>query len=78
MLSWLLALLIKPLFVGAFALAYYVVVYRGSHWLGRFIPDPLFDFLFRERGCFDPRRGLPAVRSGNRRRPHNTGQRLLK
>lgn len=77
--SWLLALLLKPLFVAVFAFAYFVVVYRGSLLLGRLIPGPMYDFLFRERGCFDPRYGLPAVRPGRRAgtRPSNSHKRLL-
>lgn len=61
-MAWLLALLLKPLFVVGFVYAYYLIVYRGSLWLGRFITNPsLFDFLFRERGGFDARYGLTAT-----------------
>lgn len=82
-MSWWIALLLKPLFVAAFAFAYYVIVYRGSHVIGWFITSPrLYDFLFRERGRWDRRFGLPAVHPRNRSRsgarPSDTQERLLK
>lgn len=65
MSAWLLALLIKPVMAYAFVVAYFFVVYRGSHLLGKLITSPrLYDFLFRERGIFDRRYGLPAVKHG--------------
>lgn len=80
-MAWLLALLLKPLFVVGFVYAYYLIVYRGSLWLGRFITNPsLFDFLFRERGCFDARHGLPATQSrrgGVGAQSRRTNKRLL-
>lgn len=52
---WLIALLVKPLALIAIVAIYYVVVYKGSHLLGRFLPDGrLKDFLFRERGSHCP------------------------
>lgn len=49
--AWVLALLMKGAAVVLLAFAYYVVVYRGSQFLGRFIPDgKLKEWLFRERG----------------------------
>lgn len=54
-MDWALAVLLKLPIAVALALAYYVVVYRGSLWLGRFIKNPrLYDFLFRERGHQGP------------------------
>lgn len=51
MSSWQWTLLLKPLAVLFVALCYYVLVYKGSHFLGRLIPDgKVKDFLFRERG----------------------------
>lgn len=51
MSGWLLALAMKSVAVLGLAFAYYVVVYRGSQWLGRFIPEGrLKEALFRERG----------------------------
>lgn len=48
--SWAMALLMKGVAAVGIAAAYYVVVYRGSHLIGRFIKNPrLYDFLFRER-----------------------------
>jgi hypothetical protein len=81
MSAWLLALLIKPAMAYAFVAVYFFVVYRGSHLIGNLITSPrAYDFLFRERGMFDRRYGLPAV---NRRRrdvgagPRYTDQRAL-
>ncbi len=35
----------------ALVFAYYVVVYKGSHLIGRFIPEgKVKEWLFRERG----------------------------
>lgn len=49
--NWVLALVLKGAAVLLLAFCYYVVVYRGSHFLGRFIPDgKLKEWLFRERG----------------------------
>lgn len=76
-MAWLLALLLKPLFVVGFAFAYYLLIYRGSLWLARFIPDPLFSFLFRERGRFDPRRGLAPIRPSRGARSGNPNQGLF-
>lgn len=78
-MAWLVALLLKPLFVVGVTYAYHLLVYRGSLWLSRFIPDPLFDVLFRERGCFDRRYGLAPIRPHRtaRARPRNSNQRLL-
>ena len=51
MQAWWVALLFKGVAAVAILFAYYVVVYRGSHFIGRFIPDGKFkDALFRERG----------------------------
>jgi hypothetical protein len=51
MQSWVVALLLKGVAAIAVAFAYYVIVYRGSHVLGRYIKNPkLYDFLVRERG----------------------------
>lgn len=49
--NWVLALLLKGAAIMLLAFGYYVVVYKGSHVLGRFIPDgKLKEWLFRERG----------------------------
>lgn len=49
--NWVLALLLKGAAILLLAFGYYVFVYKGSHVLGRFIPDgKLKEFLFRERG----------------------------
>lgn len=49
--GWSWGVLLKPVIVAGLALAYYFVVYRGSKWLGRFIPEGRFkEALFRERG----------------------------
>lgn len=57
MSEWIVALLLKSVAAVVIAFAYYVIVYRGSHFLGRFIKNPkLYDFLFRERGHSDPSR----------------------
>lgn len=49
--GWLIALLMKGSAVVLLAFLYYVFVYKGSHFLGRFIPDgKIKDALFRERG----------------------------
>lgn len=49
--GWVLALLLKGSAVVLLALFYYVVVYKGTQLLGRFIPEGrIKDFLFRERG----------------------------
>lgn len=81
MSAWLLALLIKPVMAYAFVAAYFFVVYRGSHLIGRLITSPqAYDFLFRERGMFDRRYGLPAVKRTRRdvaSRARNAGQRAL-
>lgn len=63
MQGWAWALLLKGAITFAVVFAYYAFVYRGSHFLGRFIKNPkLYDFLFRERGHRDRRYGLPAIR----------------
>jgi hypothetical protein len=52
--GWQWSLLLKPFAVVLLVAGYYVFVYRGSHLLGRFIPNGrLKDFLFRERGRYD-------------------------
>lgn len=57
--NWQYVLILKPLAVLVVAGVYYVCVYRGSHYLGRFIPQGrVTDFLFRERGRHDA--GRPA------------------
>lgn len=49
--NWVLALLLKGVAVVILAFGYYVVVYKGSHLIGRFIPDgKVKEWLFRERG----------------------------
>lgn len=49
--AWVAALLMKGAAIVLLAFGYYVVVYKGSHFLGRFIPDGKFkEWLFRERG----------------------------
>jgi hypothetical protein len=49
--GWLIALLLKGVALVSLAFGYYVVVYKGSYLIGRFIPNGKFkDFLFRERG----------------------------
>ena len=49
--NWVLALLLKGVAVVILAFGYYVVVYKGSHFIGRFIPDgKVKEWLFRERG----------------------------
>lgn len=49
--AWVIALLVKGVTLIALAFAYYVVVYKGSHLIGRFLPNgKLKEFLFRERG----------------------------
>ena len=49
--GWVIALLVKGLSLVALAFAYYVVVYKGSHLIGKFIPEgKIKDFLLRERG----------------------------
>ncbi len=59
MTAWHWALLLKPLGALLIIAAYYVVVYKGSHLLGRFIPNgKVKEFLFRERGRYDA--GNPA------------------
>lgn len=69
--SWL-ALLFKPLLLVGFVFAYYLIVYKGSHFIGRFIKNPkLYDFLFRERGVYDRNYGRPA-------RPADSDKRALK
>lgn len=79
--GWLLALLIKPVMAYAFVAAYFFVVYRGSHLLGNLITSPrIYDFLFRERGTFDRRYGLPAIKRRTRdvgARARNSGQRAI-
>lgn len=38
----------------ALVFAYYIVIYKGSHLLGKIIPDgKVKEFLFRERGNAD-------------------------
>lgn len=55
MTAWSWGLLLKPLIAVGILAAYYLVVYRGSRTIGRFIKnDRLYDFLFRERGRNDP------------------------
>ena len=47
----MLALLMKGAAIVLLAFCYYVVVYKGSHLIGRFIPDgKVKEWLFRERG----------------------------
>lgn len=49
--SWVIAVFMKGAAVVLLAFLYYVFVYKGSHFLGRFIPDGKWkEFLFRERG----------------------------
>lgn len=49
--NWVLALLMKGAAIVLLAFGYYVVVYKGSHFIGRFIPDGrVKEWLFRERG----------------------------
>ncbi len=49
--GWVIALLVKGGSVVALAFAYYVFVYKGSHFIGKFIPEgKVKEFLFRERG----------------------------
>lgn len=51
MQGWAWTLVLKPLAVVAVVFAYYVVVYKGSHLIGRLLPNGrLKEFLFRERG----------------------------
>lgn len=51
MSNWALALLLKFVIALGLVAAYYFVVYRGAHFIGRFIKNrKLYDFLFRERG----------------------------
>ena len=46
-----MALMLKGAAIVLLAFGYYVVVYKGSLFLGRFIPDgKLKEWLFRERG----------------------------
>lgn len=53
--NWLIAVLLKGAAVVLLAFLYYVVVYKGSHLLGRFIPDgKIKEALFRERGDTAP------------------------
>lgn len=48
---WIFALLVKPLSVVALVFLYYVIVYKGSHFIGWFIPEGrIKQALFRERG----------------------------
>lgn len=52
---WLIAILVKVPAVVAIAFLYYVLVYKGSHFIGRFIPEGrLKEWLFRERGSTGP------------------------
>ena len=49
--AWVAALLLKGAAIVLLAFGYYAVVYKGSHFIGRFIPDGrVKDWLFRERG----------------------------
>jgi hypothetical protein len=49
--TWVIVLLVKGVAVVFLAFAYYVVVYKGSHLIGRLIPEgKVKEFLFRERG----------------------------
>lgn len=49
--AWVIALLMKGAAIVLLAFGYYVVVYRGSHMIGRFIPNGrIKEWLFRERG----------------------------
>lgn len=49
--AWVIALLMKGAAIVLLAFGYYVVVYRGSRLIGRFIPNGrLTEWLFRERG----------------------------
>lgn len=58
--TWVWALLLKGLIGIALVWLYYVFVYKGSHFLGRFIrSDAVYDFLFRERGRYDAGYGTP-------------------
>lgn len=67
MTEWVTALLLKGVAGVAILFAYYVVVYRGSHFIGRFITNrKLYDFLFRERWHEDRSQG-PAGRTGTGR-----------
>jgi hypothetical protein len=51
---WLIGLLIKGVSMVALVFAYYVVVYKGSHLLGKLFPEgKVKEFLFRERGNAD-------------------------
>lgn len=51
MQAWLIALLIQGVSFVALVWLYYVIVYKGSQLLGRFIPEgKLKNALFRERG----------------------------
>lgn len=55
---WIIALLVKPLSLVALVFLYYVTVYKGSHLIGRFIPDGRIKrALFRERGSGSSRSG---------------------
>lgn len=48
---WIIALVVKPLSLVALIFLYYVFVYKGSHLIGRFIPEGrIKSALFRERG----------------------------
>lgn len=56
--AWVIALLMKGAAVVLLAFGYYVVVYRGSHLIGRFIPNGrIKEWLFRERGGGSSRSG---------------------
>ncbi|SDQ41919.1 hypothetical protein SAMN05216569_1053 [Pseudoxanthomonas sp. CF125] len=53
--NWVIAVFMKAAAIVLLAFVYWVVVYKGSHFLGRFIPNGKFkDFLFRERGDSGP------------------------
>lgn len=56
--AWIAALLMKGAAIVLLAFGYYVVVYKGSHLIGRFIPDgKVREWLFRERGSGSGRSG---------------------
>lgn len=53
-----MALLMKGAAIVLLAFGYYLVVYRGSHLIGRLIPDgKIKEWLFRERGDTRTRSG---------------------
>ena len=55
---WIIALLVKPLSLVALVFLYWLVVYKGSHLIGRLIPEGrVKNALFRERGSGSRRSG---------------------